>query len=361
MTTHTATVSAILLALCLGSAYTLRSPGCGTSLPHGFHPGHSHLITLQVDDPGMGMVDRYFRLHIPKEYDINNETPMVVDYHGWTGDSHSQEKDSQFVKVADENEPFFVATPDGMGDNPEGGNWGSFNCSRTDGPLGPPCDIDRERWGSISCYSSCPLCDSMTSCDWTSCHDDIAFTRALVDYMSENFCLDRSSFHQSGVSNGGMFSYFMASQLSDIFASIAPVAGAPLIGFGDLPQNTLSLIDIHGVNDDTIPYDLDHAEGQGPHKSVISWDGYYYEEKEKTINKWVSGCSAGPEPYPTEMDGQTQFQCQVWTGCQGGTSEVVACTADHGHDYPFGEINQYIQGARIMWNFMKSHPSNPTI
>ena len=49
----------------------------------------------------------------------------------------------------------------------------------------------------------------------------------------------------------------------------------------------------------------------GPHKSVISWDGYYYEEKEKTINKWVSGCSAGPEPYPTEMDGQTQFQCQV--------------------------------------------------
>ena len=49
----------------------------------------------------------------------------------------------KFVKVADENDPFFVATPDGMSDNPEGGNWGSFNCSRTDGPLGPPCDIDR--------------------------------------------------------------------------------------------------------------------------------------------------------------------------------------------------------------------------
>ena len=47
--------------------------------------------------------------------------------------------------------------------------------------------------------------------------------------------------------------------------NVAPVAGAPLIGFGDLPQNTLSLIDIHGVNDDTIPYDLDHAEGQGKH------------------------------------------------------------------------------------------------
>ena len=29
------------------------------------------------------------------EYDINNETPMVVDYHGWGGDSNSQENDSQ--------------------------------------------------------------------------------------------------------------------------------------------------------------------------------------------------------------------------------------------------------------------------
>ena len=52
--------------------------------------------------------------------------------------------------------------------------------------------------------------------------------RALVDYMSENFCLDRSSVHQSGVSNGGMFSYFMASQLSDIFASIGIVLCASI-------------------------------------------------------------------------------------------------------------------------------------
>ena len=29
------------------------------------------------------------------EYDINNEIPMVVDYHGWGGDSNSQENDSQ--------------------------------------------------------------------------------------------------------------------------------------------------------------------------------------------------------------------------------------------------------------------------
>ena len=48
---------------------------------------------------------------------------------------------------------------------------------------------------------------------------------------------------------------------SDIFASVAPVAGAPLIGFGDLHPTPMSLIDIHGINDDTIPFDMAHAEG----------------------------------------------------------------------------------------------------
>ena len=50
--------------------------------------------------------------------------------------------------------------------------------------------------------------------------------------------------------------------ISDIFASIAPLAAAPLVGFGDLmPPTPMSLIDIHGINDDTIPIDMEHAEG----------------------------------------------------------------------------------------------------
>ncbi len=38
---------------------------------------------------------------------------------------------------------FIVATPKGMDDNHEG--WGSFNCSSTDGPLGPVCDTNRTK------------------------------------------------------------------------------------------------------------------------------------------------------------------------------------------------------------------------
>ena len=87
-----------------------------------------------------------------------------------------------------------------------------------------------------------------------------------MDYVGANYCLDMKSIHMSGNSNGGLFTYMAASQLNDIVASMAPNIASPLIGFGDVPLNPpLSLIDFHGRNDDTIPYDINskHAYGTG--------------------------------------------------------------------------------------------------
>ena len=60
-----------------------------------------------------------YKLHVPAAYVSSNDnpTPMLVDFHGWGGDSSSQERDSQFVNVADEDETgFFVLTAEGMSD-----------------------------------------------------------------------------------------------------------------------------------------------------------------------------------------------------------------------------------------------------
>ena len=43
---------------------------------------------------------------------------------------------------------------------------------------------------------------------------------------------------------------------SSRLASIAPVAASPLLGFSQLPAPGLSLIDLHGLTDYTIPYSL---------------------------------------------------------------------------------------------------------
>ena len=41
--------------------------------------------------------------------------------------------------------------------------------------------------------------------------------------------------------------------------------------------------------------------------------------------------------------------------CRNG-AEIVHCNGNYGHNYPFEhELEPYIGGTRILWNFMKSH------
>ena len=218
----------------------------------------------------------------------------MLDFHGYTGNSQSQEYYSRFIEVADnDTDPFIVVTPNGMADNDYG--YGSWNCSKTVGPKGPTCDRNRSayEYGEIVCCDSCPECDPDNSCDFASCYDDVYFTRKIVYYIEKNFCLDRASVHHSGISNGGMFSYYMISQMTDIFATIAPVAASPLNGYGVIPSEIVSLFDIHGINDDVIPIDLDHAYQEGPENTVVSNDGFYYMAKNDILTSWVTetGCS----------------------------------------------------------------------
>ena len=62
----------------------------------------------------------------------------------------------------------------------------------------------------------------------------------------------------------------------------------------------------------------------------------------------------GTDVYPTHMDGVDGLNCNIYTGCDGG-AELVLCTGEWGHDYPFA--GQYIETLKIMWDFMKAHPN----
>ena len=350
----------------LAAIISTGSAKCGVSMPIQPQPGSSSSVSILVDDPNFGPVDRSFVIHLPTGYSTNNnvETPLVLDFHGWTGTGIGQMYEGGLDDVADEDTEggFIVIHGNGHGDPSSGPGWGSWNCSRTDGPLGAPCVIPRPEGHSIHCYDTCTECDPLNSCDFSACYDDVLFVRKIVEYVNENYCLDNNSVHMTGVSNGGMFPYYAASRLNDIVASIAPNAASPFIGFGDVPLDPpVSLIDFHGLLDGTIPYDLNtfNANGEGPHESVISWDYYYYEQKPNTIDHWVQelACSNNND-YPTDMDGVNGWSCQIWSNCRGDT-EVVHCTALYAHNYPFAQADPpYIGGTRIMWDFMKRHSRN---
>jgi hypothetical protein len=49
----------------------------------------------------VGEVTRTYRLHVPLNYNLNNEAPvpLVMDYHGWAGNAYWQEKSSFFTGI----------------------------------------------------------------------------------------------------------------------------------------------------------------------------------------------------------------------------------------------------------------------
>ena len=80
---------------------------------------------------------------------------------------------------------FIVVWPHGHDDGMPGG--GSWNCTSTNGPLGPPCDTDRAARGGTKCYPSCPNCDALNSCDWTSCADDVGFIHFVMEEVTSKW------------------------------------------------------------------------------------------------------------------------------------------------------------------------------
>jgi len=226
---------------------------------------------------------------------------------------------------------------------------------RSDGPNGPICDPDLHT--DYPKYASCGAYDVDGTCDWTSCHDDVAFTEMLLYEITSTFCVDLNHIHMSGASNGGMFIYTRAlPALSSSLASVGPVCSSPLRGFNFLPDSPVNIISFHGLNDRTIPYSVDgpHNLGPGPDGTVIAEDGWYYhiESEHLAAIREKMNCKPDPLPYQTHMDGVHGWTCSLWSGCDEG-KEVVHCHGEYGHDYPFS--NRYIEGVMIIWDFMKTH------
>ena len=107
------------------------------------------------------------------------------------------------------NNNFILVWPDGTHDSNH--NLGSWNVSTTYGPKGSVCVLPRGDFRRFECHDSCPQCDEDTTCDWTSCYDDIGFIESLLKRIGDHWCLDLDHLHMSGISNGGMFNYVVAT------------------------------------------------------------------------------------------------------------------------------------------------------
>ena len=163
---------------------------------------------------------RTFRLHIPPGLGGTVPAAVVLALHGGGSDGRGMERFTGFSRLAD-REGFIVVYPDAVD-----GNW-------VDGREGLHTAAHRKGV------------------------DDIAFIAALLDELARRHPIDARRIFATGISNGGIFSHYLAANLADRIVAIAPVAGGLADPFDRnfAPSQPVSVFILQGTADPLMPFD----------------------------------------------------------------------------------------------------------
>ncbi len=148
--------------------------------------------------------------------------------------------------------------------------------------------------------------------------------------------MDPKRIYATGFSNGGLLVYQLACEMSDVFAGIAPVAGA-LLYSPCQPKQPVSVLHVHGLADATVPYTGGGILDTPP--------------VEQVIDTWVKldSCTGAVQvDHPIEI-----VTHSVYASCQSGTTVELYTIDKGGHSWP----SKYVLPiSQIMVDFFNAHP-----
>lgn len=267
-----------------------------------------------------GGLERSYILYLPASIDRDQPVPLVFVLHGGTGNAESAIRMSGFNEVADQN-GFIVAYPNGTG---------------------RLSDDKLLTWNGGTCCGYAQKNDV----------DDVGFIRAVITDIEAIASIDPKRVYAAGMSNGGIMSYRLACEASDLFAAIAPVAGT--LNFPPCnPLENVSVIDFHGTADQNLPY-----EGGFGSDSLVNVD---FVSAQDSVEFWVSfnGCESRPL-----TDLEDTIQHDTWMGCDNTSAVELYTIIGGGHAWPGGgsgwpgsdQPTDVISASELIWEFFAAHP-----
>jgi polyhydroxybutyrate depolymerase len=279
----------------------LSGHGCGA--PFTPPPATSVNATLLS-----GGLSRQYRLHIPHTYRSTIKYPLVLSFHGHSGNALMQERISGLSTLA-EQKNFVVAYPQGTigPDHLRGWDTGPRNYPHV---------------------------------------DDVRFVNDLIGHLEKTLCIDPHRIYATGFSNGGSLTNILACKLANRIAAVAIVSGGmhPVAG-GCTPQRPISLLEFHGTGDHIVPYKGNSANDQEP--PIRTW-----------LSQWVErdGC----QPAPTPFFKQGNVLGEQWTSCRVHAVVMHYCITGGQHTWPKGSFvdeqgQRYASATDLIWHFLQAH------
>ena len=356
----------LALLLSLGAAASAAygpSAGCGAApFCGGFcPPGVTATQTFES-----GGVARTYRLRLPLGYDpaAAQPQPLLLLFHGYGDDATGLEQQTQFSPLADA-QGFTVVYVNAvsMAEDPcvPPGSGGQAACrsqptigfnaggaSSSPGPAGETCAPATKGMCASSCAARPQACNH---CDWSTCLDDVAFVRSLLEtQLLSGLCVDTARVYAGGFSNGAILAYVLAAKMPEVFAAVAPLSATPHAGFMNPPlagHSGVAVLDVHGDDDRVCP-----ANATAGETYAIADDGWRYTTVLQAIDAtWAEadGCAGGLAvaaiEIPANLDG---VQCMEYKGCSVGNSSVMRCSFGGGH-----EVRSW--WAQLAWSFLSAH------
>jgi polyhydroxybutyrate depolymerase len=271
-----------------------------------------------------GGTQRRYIVHVPPAYNAARPWPLVLSLHGSNSNGQIQLEFTAMNETAD-REGFIVVYPFGTGARERMLFWSAGNC-----------------------------------CGYAHDHmiDDVGFIHALVDELNRQLSIDPAAVFATGMSNGAMMVYRLASEMADVFAAIAPVAGT--MGTASCqPSRPVSVIQFHGTNDEFVP-----VEGGVGKRSVTGTKHYSVEH---SIHAWVqaNACPAMPAvtTLANHIDDGTTTEVQVYGPGRDRSEVVLYLIHGAGHIWPgrpprphyLGKTTYNVSANEVIWEFFKRH------
>lgn len=280
-------------------------------------PG-DHIRKLTVDNR-----DRTYLVHVPPGYEPAKPVPVVLILHGAGTNAAITIPFTGLNAKADEA-GFIAVYPNGTGNDP-------FLIWNSGGRRGK-------------------LAEGMP--------DDVKFIASVLDDVQTVINVDSRRVYATGMSNGGMMCYRLASELSDRIAAIAPVAGTMAIAEAK-PKRPMPVMHFHGHEDTFVPFQ-GPPEGTGRARTLKSVD--------KTIEAWRKIDECPEEPVVTDLpdrenDGTT-VRRKVYGPGKAGSEVILFEIEGGGHTWPgqrspislIGKSTLDISANDLMWEFFQKHP-----
>jgi polyhydroxybutyrate depolymerase len=278
-----------------------------------------HTRTLEVDGR-----TRSYLVHVPPSYDGKTTYPVVLAFHGAATNGQIMARFCGLSEKAD-SAGFIVVYPNGTGRNEKLLTFNAGNC-----------------------------------CAYAALHniDDVKFTRILLGDLKQSVRVDPKRIFVTGMSNGGMMAYRLASESSEIIAAAAPVGG-PMATQTCAPRRSVPIIHFHGTEDEFAPY----AGGRGPQSTAFA----PFYSVQHSVDAWVraNGCSDKPtvEKLPNKADDGMTVTRKTWGSGREGSEVVLVTIEGGGHSWPgrdprlefLGPSTKDISANDLMWEFFQKH------